>query len=107
MKIIEVKICDTIYKISCHEKDEDHIILLADNFNDKVMKFFHQMQTKNKNLAIIMAAISLEDELYDFKHSEGIISGEINNITTITNTIDTISDYLENLSKKINEILKN
>ena len=95
MNIIEIKVGNKSYKISCKQGEEDHIRELS----KKLDKRYKNLSTKfshkaDDNLLLVIAAIVLEDELYNLK-GDKIAGGKSRKL--VENAITRIDQIIEKL----------
>lgn len=110
MAVVNINILGNNYQIACDDGQEDRLKSLASKFNNRLNNLSKAHRNRaNANLLLVMAALTLEDEVSNnpsltknasFDESEKQIFHDI----TVSNTIEAINDYIENIANKLEKI---
>lgn len=102
MASVEVLIGKIYYKIPCRLEEKEHVKHLAKKFNQRLNEVSAGIKTTDEALLIAAAALAMEDEL---ERKEIITEreefGEQQVYEALSDNMENIADYIENLTKKI------
>ena len=100
MPVLNLTIQNKIHQLSCEEGDEARIQSLAEQLNGKLSELAAHAPGSSDTLLMIMLLLMLQDEA-----NEGTASpaGPLprDHEKTMINALDTVSSYLENLAKQL------
>lgn len=99
MNVIEIKIGNKNYKISCRDGEENHIISLSKKLNERFKNLSARFSHKaDDSLLLVIIGIVLEDELQNLKNdkvtdnkSRSVIEKTISRIDEVINKLETAS----------------
>jgi len=109
MPIVNLKINDILYQVACGEGEESHLQNLAMKLEEKLQKMAKRNKA-NDNKILLLTALMLEDEVGELKQKltnkydapTKDVQEQCDN--AIINTMDTITNYVENLAKKLEKM---
>jgi cell division protein ZapA (FtsZ GTPase activity inhibitor) len=110
--IIEIPIGKSLYKISCQEAEKEKLLRLAESLNKRVNSLSLQMKNTDEKTLLAISALLIEEELEknnnktsskdsDEETSEDSGINEQDLYDAVSDNMENISDYIEKLSKKI------
>jgi cell division protein ZapA len=115
MAIINVQIRNSNHQIACNDGEEGELKSLATSLTKRINKLSENHAKANDNLLLIMAALTIEDELNELKNKHQQLSF-INSPTptapakddtvldnAVAEALDAISEYVENLVIKLDK----
>lgn len=101
MAIVEAKILGTSYNLACGEGEETRLLNLAHKLNNRLKKIASSNPRANELKLMVLAALTIEDELEDTKNSnKSTDKSEIE----MVEMMDSVSAYIENLVEKIKHL---
>ena len=106
MAVVNLKIHNQHHQIACDDGQEDHLRKIAYNLDSRMKKMQEIVNTAPDYKLLLMVALTIEDELHDIKSSmqnKGLAI-ERNNNENIAKTLDAITDYVENLAKRLESL---
>jgi cell division protein ZapA len=113
MSIVNISIRNCSYQIACNDGEEEKLMNLATSLSDRVDKLSTNHAKSNDSLLLVIAALTVENDLeelrkkryqlplYDKKDQEKKTIAIDN---SVAEALDAISDYVENLARKINNL---
>lgn len=126
MPVVDIVIHHKAYQVVCGDGQEDHLRLLATKFNVRMEEMSLQMGKGSYSMIMLMSALMLEDELSEAqgqvkKLQEGtadaldvVGADKLANISleaekkavaqanvALSNAISGVSDYIENITQKL------
>ena len=101
MATVNITIRNTNYQIACEDGQEADLKLLAKGLEAKVSKIASGASKASDILIVIMAALLAEDEISDYKKVEKQNNTAESSEALLIDTMDAISEYVENLAVKI------
>jgi cell division protein ZapA (FtsZ GTPase activity inhibitor) len=104
--IVEIQIGKSHYKISCTESDQEKLLQLAKRLDHRINRITSQIKNADEKTLLAIAALMLEEEVEQNNHdaNEREEVDEINDqdiYDAISENIENITNYIENLTKKI------
>jgi cell division protein ZapA (FtsZ GTPase activity inhibitor) len=100
--IFEIELGKSTYKINCDSNQKEKLQKLAGNLNERLNKVSLHKKNADEKTLLAITALLLQEELEGEKfsnQSQPTKDEEIYN--AISNNIENIAQYLENLTKKI------
>ncbi len=94
MKIVEVKILNSKFKLACEEGQESKLLAIAEEFNRKATNIAKNQPSAPDGLIVVMAALMLQDQISSANHEENIED-------SITEIFDSITTRINNLTKSL------
>lgn len=115
MPVLNLLIRNNIHQIACAEGQEEHLQALAANLDNKIKRFSEVFTKATDSTLLVMAALTLEDELYDLKNKQslGIETAQKEEFPekdepaidlAVADALDAISEYVENLANKLEKM---
>ncbi len=113
MTIVSISIRNNIYQIACNDGEEDKVHHLAASLTERVNKLSSSHAKANDNLLLAIAALTIESELDELRKRKHQLPLNNNNDeekkisqsdNTVSETLDAISEYVENLARKLNNM---
>lgn len=124
MALVELTIGKRQLQLSCSDGEEQKLIELARQVDERITKITKSLSTGNDKMVLIMTAITMQDEINELKNGKNntVLEGEVippirpeklipqTNINEIFNNqelkaaieeVEAIADYLENIAEKI------
>ncbi|KKB96328.1 Cell division protein ZapA [Candidatus Arcanobacter lacustris] len=113
MAIVNVSIRNCSYQIACNDGEEENLKNLASSLSDRVDRLSMSYAKANDSLLLVIAALTIENDLeelkkkrhqlplYDKKEQEKKTVAADN---SVSEALDAISEYVENLARKINNL---
>lgn len=102
MPIINAKIGANEHSFTCSEGEEERFNALVKKLNVRIEKITKSNPKANEIRILVLACLLMEDEIDDInKTKAAYVSNSVTNDETIVNVIDSISDYIEKLAKKV------
>jgi cell division protein ZapA len=103
MSSINVKIGSRNYQLACEDGQESQLIKTAEELDKRIDNLSRQLRTSNESLLLVMSAIIILDEFAEYKKKYEISSdkGKNKRDEEITEVLNTISGYLENVIEKL------
>ena len=102
MPIINAKIGANEHSFTCSDGEEERFKSLVEKLNIRINKITKANPKANEIRILVLACLLMEDEIDDLNKTKAI---NINNSSsadeTIVNVIDSISEYIETLAKKV------
>jgi cell division protein ZapA (FtsZ GTPase activity inhibitor) len=103
--LIEISIGKSQYKISCKEEEEEKLFELSKSLNERVNRLSLSMKNADEKTLLVIAALMMENELRDAESNEEVDeSSKFNDqdmYDTISENMENVADYIEKLTKKI------
>jgi cell division protein ZapA (FtsZ GTPase activity inhibitor) len=115
MAVIDISIGKSKYKIDCPQSQQDSLVSLAHQLNERVNNLALSMRSADEKTLLVICALTIEEELNnlnkDSKKKSPLNSVEENNnqdnsqnlynLISITKKIETIASAVEKLANKI------
>ena len=105
MPIINANIAGNEHSFTCADGEEDRFRSLAHKLNARIEKITKGNPKVNEIRIMVLTCLLMEDEIDDLNKNKAL---QINNVSssdeTIVNAMDSISEYLENLAKKVESL---
>jgi cell division protein ZapA len=109
MSIVEVKVGTRLYQVACEEGQEQNLLKLAGEIDEKVNNLSRQLRTGNDSMLLIMTALMMQDELNEFRkksNNDNEIQEKIKKITEdkeseMAEIVNSISGFVETLADKL------
>jgi cell division protein ZapA (FtsZ GTPase activity inhibitor) len=111
--ILELQIGKSQYKITCEESEKSKLLHLAKKLNERLNKLSVNFKNADEKTLLAISALMIEEELEQKKFdklqedSDQLKSDEARKLNdqdiydAVSENIENISDYIEKLSKKI------
>ena len=99
MAQVDVSVNGQSYRIACEDGQEDRLVDLAAMVDEKVIGLVNQIGQVGSNRLLVMAALSIADELVDLKNE----AGSSQELEDNTNQQDTVL-ALQEITKRIENI---
>jgi cell division protein ZapA len=107
MPEVTVEINDRKYRMACEEGQESHLQGLADRFNKHIDQFKDGFGEIGDNRLVVMAGISVLDELAEAERKIALLKQDIANLTEAGNELTAESEELERrFAKRLNEVAR-
>lgn len=105
MPVIEVHILGESHKIACGEGQENNLLKLVEKLNSRLKKVASTSSSASLLKLLILNSLIMEDELESLAHSkDSFLSKDYNSEITMSKTLDAVTDYVEDLTKKIEKL---
>jgi cell division protein ZapA (FtsZ GTPase activity inhibitor) len=108
MPIINANIAGNEHSFFCAEGEEEKFRSLAHKLNTRIEKVTKGNPKASEIRIMVLVSLLMEDEIDDLKKNKAIeasVSGvPASSDETIVRAIDSISEYLENLAKKVESL---
>ena len=107
MPIVNVVINQKPYNISCQEGQQDYLKSLSQELNEKACSIAQTAPYANESKILVLLALMLADEIRELKSQNKYIVPNFGNQEegdSLVKTLDTISEYIENLAKKMEKL---
>ncbi len=102
MPIITVTLNNKNFQLACSEDAEQQLYQLAAKLNERVLELKKASPSASFELLLVMAALSLQDQVQTLHNKLELMSEENpNNGEKFAETLSTIAGYLESLAQKI------
>ena len=102
MPIINAKIGANEHSFTCSEGEEGRFNSLVEKLNVRIDKITKSNPKANEIRIVVLACLLMEDEIDDINKTKSIhATNSVNTDETIVNVIDSISEYIEKLAKKV------
>jgi cell division protein ZapA len=107
MPTVNITIRNNIHQVACDEGQEAQLKILASSLNKRIAKLSTAFAKTSDVLLLIMTALTIEDELSDLKKQQQQLSLNVDHTSNsnpdavLIETIDSVSQYVENLIEKI------
>jgi cell division protein ZapA (FtsZ GTPase activity inhibitor) len=102
MPIINAKIATNEHSFTCAAGEEERFRSLVDKLNVRLDKITKSNNKANEMRILVLACLLMEDEIDDLQKTRNIQMHNSNNADeTIVNVIDSVSEYIEKLAKKV------
>jgi cell division protein ZapA len=103
MSSINVKIGSRNYQLACEDGQENQLIKTAEELDKRIDNLSRQLRTGNESLLLVMSAIIILDEFAEYKKKYEISNdkGKNKRDEEVTEILNTISGYLENVIEKL------
>jgi len=102
MPVINAKIAGNEHSFTCANGEEERFKSLVQKLNVRLDKIIKSNPKANEIRLLVLACLLMEDEIDDLTKNKAL---QLNNASstdeTIVNTIDSISEYIEKLAKKV------
>lgn len=93
--MIDIKIGDSLYKISCPESEKERVLEVAKNLDKRFCKLAAQLKNCDEKTLLIYTALSCEAEAMNSKSPNSDIQD------AVSENIENIAQYIEKLGQKI------
>ena len=100
MPVLNLTIQSKIHQLSCEEGDEARIQALADQLNTRLSELAVHAPGSSETLQMVMLLLILQDEANEAPSGAAAPLPKDHEKTMI-NALDTVSSYLENLAKQL------
>ncbi|MBN8827723.1 MAG: cell division protein ZapA [Sphingobacteriia bacterium] len=111
MAIVNIKIRNNVYQLSCGEGEEHRLLALAEKLNNKVNELATKLPRSNDLMLMVMAGLLLEDKVEELENQvKNLISKtpiqpkEAVNEDAVSDSVEIIAEYIENLALKLDKI---
>ncbi len=103
MSIVTITLNNKNFQLSCDTGAEEQLRNLGESLNNRMLEIKRANPSASFELLLVMAALSIQDQLESMTAKFGKISGDKdpNEEEQFAQTLSTIAEYLENLAKKI------
>jgi cell division protein ZapA len=82
MAIVHIRVGNREYDVACDDGQEDHLRLLADEVDERVRSVMFSMGTNvGDNMALLMSALTMADDLIESKREIQNIAAEVNHLS--------------------------
>ena len=93
MAIVHIRVNGKEYDVACDDGQEEHLRLLADEVDDRVRAVAYGMGNPGENMALLLTALMMADEVIENKKEIQNIAAEMETIKTqITDEQKTVQD---------------
>lgn len=99
MPIVDLKIDNHIYRISCGTGEEKRLESLTKELNERLSGLKEQLPHCNHSLALVLASLSLIDELAEYRDKAETDPGKSDQ--ALAQALNLITDYVNTLAKKL------
>ena len=105
MSIVTITLNNKNFQLSCDAGAEEQLKNLAESLNSRMLEMKQANSGASFELLLVMAALSIQDQLESITAKFGKVAGNKNNNEDeqLRETLITIAQYLENLAKKIGQ----
>jgi cell division protein ZapA (FtsZ GTPase activity inhibitor) len=115
MAIVDILIRNNLHQLACNDSEEGELKALAVNLSKRIDKLAESHAKANDNLLLIMAALTIEDELIELKRKQQQLPFNMEKESKIAakdesaidfavaDALDAISEYVETLVIKLNK----
>ncbi|AAU04198.1 cell division protein ZapA [Rickettsia typhi] len=103
MPIVTVTLNNKSFQLYCNNGDEEELLSLADQLNDKIAEIKLNSPTASFDLLLVMASLNAQAEiaiLTEKLYKNGFQKNHYEE-EKFTETLTTIASYLENLARKM------
>lgn len=98
--IIDLRILNSRYKINCAVEDEEKILGLANQLNERLRDLEIKMKNSDEKTLLLIAALSLQDQINQSdEEKDGVDKEEL--YDAISENIENVTSYIETISTKI------
>jgi len=115
MAIVHIRVGNREYDVACDDGQEDHLRLLADEVDERVRSLMFSMgATVADNLTLLMAALTIVDELIESKKEIRVLGVETSRIaqqleaqkqhSRVAEMEDAMANTLEEIAARIEKI---
>lgn len=107
MSIVEIKLHNRIFKISCNDESKNRLLEIAKSVNNKLENIVNQNSTASFDLQLVILLLTMQDQLDDMcVNTKRTLcqddDSDINNEDEkFAETLSTMAQYLENISQKL------
>ena len=103
MSIVTITLNNKNFQLSCDAGAEEQLKNLGESLNSRMLEMKRANSSASFELLLVMAALSIQDQLESITTKFGKVNGNKNNNEDeqLRETLITIAQYLENLAKKI------
>lgn len=92
MAVVPVHINGKEYQLACDEGQEDQLIAICQEIDDRIRLMARQIPHAGEAVAMLMVSITLADELADAKRGIRQLQGQIHRLEEAVNQEQTYSD---------------
>ncbi len=92
MAIVPVRINGREYSLACYDGQEDQLIVLSQDVDDRVHGLSKQMPHAGESMLLLMSALTLSDELAETKRSVRQLQGQIYRLQEMIDQEQFLSD---------------
>ena len=104
MPEVNVDINGRKYRMACEEGQEQHLLGLADRFNQHIDQFKGTFGEIGDNRLTVMAGIAVLDELADAERRIALLKEDVANLTSAGEALTAEAEELERkFAKRLNE----
>ena len=104
MPEVNVDINGRKYRMACEEGQEQHLLGLADRFNQHIDQFKGTFGEIGDNRLTVMAGIAVLDELVDAERRIALLKDDVANLTAAGEALTQEAEQLERrFAKRMNE----
>ncbi len=93
--MIDIKIGNSLYKISCPENEKERLLAVAKNLDKRFCKLASQLKNHDEKTLLIYTALASEAEILNNRNSDDDIKD------AVSENIENIAQYIEKLADKI------
>jgi cell division protein ZapA len=101
MPVVNIKIRDSLYPIACDAGQEEKLQQIAARLDTRVSALATNLGKANDMQLLIMTALMMEDQVSELKKGMYEQHEATNSDNAISETIEAIADYIENLAKSL------
>lgn len=99
--IVELPIGKSNYQISCKASEKERLSYLAEKLNKRINRLSSQTKNADDSTLLAITALMLEDELENDESDGSTKLNDQDLYETVSETMENVADYLEKLTKKI------
>ena len=107
--LIEIPVGKSRYKITCEESEKEKLLNIAERLNQRVNALSLQIKNIDEKTLLVIAALMIEEEFSEENKVETPEDDEDESVTivdrdvydAVSESMNNIADYIENLTKKI------
>jgi cell division protein ZapA (FtsZ GTPase activity inhibitor) len=113
MALVNISIRNCDYQVVCNDGEEVNVKFLADSLARRIDKLAINYAKANDSLLLLIAALTVENEIEELKKlppppittlPPQIVRDEAAIDENIAQALDAISEYVETLARKINNL---
>jgi cell division protein ZapA (FtsZ GTPase activity inhibitor) len=113
MALVNISIRNCDYQVACNDGEEANVKNLADSLARRIDKLAINYAKANDSLLLLIAALTVEDEIEELKRKKSlmpltakpqIVRDEVAIDENVAQALDAISEYVETLARKINNL---
>lgn len=101
MPIINLKILGSTYQVACNTGEEHNLYEFAEILSNDLKELSKKSPTASDNKLLILNSLIMLDKISELKNNIPVTP---NNEDIIAKTLDTVTEYIENLAKKLEKL---